>query len=141
MTLILIGILCMEKEKEFAIYREKRKMTKIIASPTRYIQGKGELKRLASHASTLGKKLFVIVDANIKDIVKPDIESSLVNTDVTMMFEDFQGECSMNEINRIAKIVNENGTEVIVGVGGGKTDDTSKAVAFYSKTQSLLFQQ
>ena len=37
-------------------------MTKIIGSPTRYIQGKGELKKLAAHASSLGKKLFVIVD-------------------------------------------------------------------------------
>ncbi len=30
-------------------------MTKIIGSPTRYIQGKGELKKLAAHASSLGK--------------------------------------------------------------------------------------
>ena len=84
-------------------------MTKIIGSPTRYIQGKGELKKLAAHASSLGKKLFVIVDKNIQDIVKPDIELSVKAQDVDILFESFQGECCMSEINRIIDIVKTNG--------------------------------
>ena len=96
-------------------------MTKIIGSPTRYIQGKGELKKLAAHASSLGKKLFVIVDKNIQDIVKPDIELSVKAQDVDILFESFQGECCMSEINRIIDIVKTNGCDVIVGVGGGTT--------------------
>lgn len=113
-------------------------MTKIIGSPTRYIQGKGELKRLAKHASTLGNKLFVIVDANIKDIVKSDIETSLDGTNTTILFEDFRGECCMTEINRIIEIVEGNNCNVVVGVGGGKTHDTSKAVAYYVKKPVVI---
>ncbi|MFQ7800171.1 MAG: hypothetical protein ACLRHW_11610 [Coprobacillus cateniformis] len=52
-------------------------MTKIIGSPTRYIQGKGELKKLAAHASSLGKKLFVIVDKNIQDMLNLILNSVL----------------------------------------------------------------
>ena len=113
-------------------------MTKIIGSPTRYIQGKGELKKLAAHASSLGKKLFVIVDKNIQDIVKPDIELSVKAQDVDILFESFQGECCMSEINRIIDIVKTNGCDVIVGVGGGKTHDTSKAVAHYTKKPVVI---
>ena len=36
-------------------------MANIIASPTRYIQGKGELQNLRQHVEMLGKKLFIPV--------------------------------------------------------------------------------
>lgn len=113
-------------------------MTRIIGSPTRYIQGKNELKRLASHTSTLGHKLFIIVDENIKDIVKPHIEESSQDTDITIVFEDFHGECCMSEINRIIDKVNDLGCDVVVGVGGGKTHDTSKVVAHYTKKPVVI---
>lgn len=35
-------------------------MANIIASPTRYIQGKGELQNLRQHVEMLGKKLFIL---------------------------------------------------------------------------------
>lgn len=75
------------------------KMTKIIGSPSRYIQGKGELKNLTKHVSVIGNKLAVIVDKNIKDIVVPDINAS-IQEQITVDIIDFNGECSMNEINR-----------------------------------------
>ena len=36
------------------------KMANIIGSPTRYIQGKRELKNLAVHVSNIGKNLFIL---------------------------------------------------------------------------------
>ena len=44
----------------------------------------------------------------------------------------------MSEINRIIDIVKTNGCDVIVGVGGGKTHDTSKAVAHYTKKPVVI---
>ena len=35
-------------------------MAMIIGSPTRYIQGKGEMKNLCSYAGNFGKKLYVL---------------------------------------------------------------------------------
>ena len=43
-------------------------MTKIIGSPTRYIQGSGELKTIAKHVNVIGDHMFILVDKNIKDI-------------------------------------------------------------------------
>ncbi|MEG2437765.1 MAG: iron-containing alcohol dehydrogenase, partial [Cetobacterium sp.] len=53
-------------------------------------------------------------------------------------FNLFNGECSKNEINRIVKIVNEHNYDCIVGVGGGKTLDTAKAVSFYTKKPVVI---
>lgn len=113
-------------------------MTKIIGSPTRYIQGKGELKRLAKHASIIGKNLSVVIDKNIKNIVLPDIEESARDLDIQLNIIDFNGECSMTEINRIREIVKKGESDVIVGVGGGKTHDTSKAVGYYESKPVVI---
>ncbi|QQK08024.1 glycerol dehydrogenase [Miniphocaeibacter halophilus] len=113
-------------------------MTKIIGSPTRYIQGKGELERFVDHASTLGNRIFIIIDKNIKDIVLPFIEKNLEEKKVSLEIVDFNGECSKNEINRLKGILEEKGGEIVAGIGGGKTHDTAKAVAFYAEKPVII---
>ena len=39
-------------------------MAQIIGSPTRYIQGKGELKNLCEYAKNFGESLFVLTSAS-----------------------------------------------------------------------------
>nr|WP_269212557.1 iron-containing alcohol dehydrogenase [Streptococcus equi] len=41
----------------------------------------------------------------------------------------FNGEASDNEINRVVAIARENDNDVIIGLGGGKTIDSAKAIA------------
>ena len=41
----------------------------------------------------------------------------------------FNGEASDNEINRVVAIAKDNGSNVIIGLGGGKTIDSAKAIA------------
>ena len=48
-------------------------MANIIASPTRYIQGKGELKNLCKHAERLGSKLFILTSTSGRGRVEPAI--------------------------------------------------------------------
>lgn len=113
-------------------------MTRIIGSPTRYIQGKGELKRLAEHATPLGDKLFIIVDENIKKIIQNDLDEGLKDCKAKVEFEYFQGECSMVEINRIIEKLKLTNSNVVIGIGGGKTHDTSKAVAHYTNNPVVI---
>ena len=46
-------------------------MANIIASPTRYIQGKGELQNLRQHVEMLGKKLFILTTAPGRHALHP----------------------------------------------------------------------
>ena len=105
-------------------------MTKIIASPNRYIQGKGELHNLAMHASMLGDHLFLLIDKNIKSFVLPTIASGMNDTTYDVL--EFDGECCMAQIHQVMDVVKSKGGNVIIGVGGGKTHDLAKAVGYYT---------
>ena len=111
-------------------------MAAIIGSPTRYIQGKGEMKNLCSYADKFGKNLFILTSASGRKRVEPAINEG--NKDSNLVYDVFNGECCMTEINRIIKIVEEAGSDVIIGIGGGKIHDTSKAVAYYTKKPVII---
>lgn len=113
-------------------------MANIIGSPSRYIQGKGELKNLHIYAEKLGKHLFILTSASGKTRVEPSIAESLQNSGITGIYETFQGECSMSEINRLIDLCKKSNCDVIVGIGGGKILDTSKAVAYYMKLPVMI---
>lgn len=106
-------------------------MAQIIGSPGRYIQGRGELKNLCKHASGYGTKLFVLTSASGKKRVEPAIQEGMAQTDVSVTYEVFNGECCMTEINRIIEAVKMSGCDAVAGIGGGKIHDTAKAVACY----------
>lgn len=105
-------------------------MAKIIGSPTRYIQGRGELANLAKHAGAIGETMFILVDKFVKPLVMPSIEAGMGDRKFEVV--EFGGECSMTEINRVIEVLKEKGGDVVVGIGGGKTHDTAKAVGYYT---------
>ena len=113
-------------------------MARILISPGKYIQGKGELQHIADHIGHLGKSFLFIADNVVHGITRDTIKKSFSNKDASLFFETFRGECSKQEINRIQNIVTEKGIDVVVGVGGGKTLDTAKAVGYYTKRATVV---
>ena len=105
-------------------------MAAIIGSPTRYIQGKGEMRNLCSYAEKFGKNLFVLTSASGRKRVESSINEGKGSS--TIIYDVFQGECCMTEIHRLMEIVKESASDVVVGIGGGKIHDTAKAVAYYT---------
>ena len=51
-------------------------MANIMASPSRYVQGAGELKKLCEHVKLLGSKLFVLTSPTGKGRVEADLAAS-----------------------------------------------------------------
>lgn len=113
-------------------------MANIIASPTRYIQGKGELKNLCKHAELLGTKLFILTSKSGRSRVEPSIAEGMKETSCTAHYEVFNGECCDTEINRLKEIYLSSGCDLIVGIGGGKIHDTAKAIGYYTKTPVVI---
>lgn len=113
-------------------------MTKTIISPSKYVQGKGELSRLEKHTSNFGRKFLVISDEFVIKLTKKFIEDSFKNSEKELIFEKFNGECSKKEIERLRDVLKTNNCDAIVGVGGGKTLDTAKAVAYFEKVPVVI---
>src|ERR1700730_13307816 len=96
----------------------------------RYVQGDGALELLGEETGRLGNQGLAIVDTFAQSTYGGELQKSL-NKGGTFSLETFQGECSDEEIERLSGKAKEVNAKVIVGVGGGKALDTSKAVAHH----------
>jgi glycerol dehydrogenase len=101
---------------------------RIFASPGRYIQGSGVIAELGDYLSEMGTKALLVSDDIVWGLIGKKVETA-VSGKVEFKRERFSGEASSNEINRLVDLAKKAGTNLVVGIGGGKTLDTVKAVA------------
>ncbi|MEE1086728.1 MAG: glycerol dehydrogenase [Schaedlerella sp.] len=113
-------------------------MANILISPGKYVQGAGEMKRLGEYAEKYGKKALILITESGYKRIGNVVEESFAGKEVEVVFDYFNGECSKTEINRLTAIVKEKGCDMVIGIGGGKILDTSKAVAYYCGTPVLI---
>ena len=112
-------------------------MRKMICAPGCYVQGPGEIALLADHTKALRKqKAYLIVDAFIDKTYHQEIVSSFEEQAVPYVLAVFGGECCMEEIDLHREGMGS--CDVVYGIGGGKTLDTAKAVAFYAETPVVI---
>jgi len=100
----------------------------IMGSPQRYIQGKGALDQIGAVIRDFGKNPFFVADATVMKIVRPRLEKILKDTGLPGFFEEFQGQCCHSEIGRLARKCRNANCDIAIGLGGGKTIDTTKAL-------------
>ena len=93
--------------------------------PSRYVQGAGALELLGEEVIRYGQTALVLASPSALARYGQPIRESLSN--LTSVKEvEFSRECCDDEIARVKAQAD---VEVIIGVGGGKTQDTAKAVA------------
>ncbi|HOO47016.1 MAG TPA: glycerol dehydrogenase [Deltaproteobacteria bacterium] len=96
--------------------------------PGKYIQGSGAINRLGKLIPRYGTKGFLICSPSAFETILPSLKSSLEDT-VPVIAERFGRECTDEEITRLSDLAQREACDVIVGIGGGKTLDTAKAVS------------
>lgn len=105
--------------------------------PGRYVQGDQALDVLAEEASRLGNSALIIADTFVVDQLQERLTNAL-SDQLTHQIETFSGECCDSEIERLGRLVQDTKADIIIGIGGGKTLDTAKAVAFYQRQRVLI---
>lgn len=101
----------------------------IFTSPAKYVQGKGALETLGENVESIGRKPLVLSDDVVWEITGETVGKSLEEKGIDFHYVLFNGEASLNEIGRIAEEGRNEAADFVIGVGGGKTLDTAKAVA------------
>ncbi len=102
-------------------------MKKVLISPSKYVQGFGEIENLGQYVEELGKKALLIAHPDDYGRVKESVDKAFSGKE--MVYAGFGGECSKAEISRVEELIKKEACDVVVGLGGGKSLDTGKAVA------------
>lgn len=95
--------------------------------PGKYIQGQGVLRELPRFIDLLGSKGLILASPTVKTKILPAIFKNSFPDRVPV--EEFRGECCEEELSRLSRLIGQEGINVIVGMGGGKTIDTAKIAA------------
>lgn len=111
---------------------------RMMRAPQKYVQGRDALLKFHDEMTELGDKwLFICSNSGYKNC-HDKIEKSFEGTQDVRHYEIFGGVSSTGEIEKMRKIVKDNGLNVVVGVGGGSAIDTAKATAYYEKLPVVI---
>ena len=96
--------------------------------PSRYVQGRDALDQLGAELARLGERALILLDPFADDHLAEQLAAACAGH-IDYRKIRFAGECSDEEIVRLAALARQDSPQVIAGLGGGKALDTAKALA------------
>lgn len=107
-------------------------MSRILISPSKFVQGSKELLNLGKHIETFGSKALIVASNDDLGRTKKAIEESFKGKDLEIIYGGFSEECTKKEIGRLSILAKEKDVDIVIGIGGGKALDTAKATAHFT---------
>lgn len=106
-------------------------MLAVFCSPSRYVQGRDATSALGTQMAHLGLTgpALIIASRRCIDQLGDAWASALGDAGIAFGIQEFGGECSQGAIDDGIAAAREAAATTVIGVGGGKTLDTSRAVA------------
>ncbi len=105
------------------------KTTRGWGSPSRYYQGPNELENIRTYTEKFGNKVLAIIDPYFFEQMSGRFEKIYAGTDNSFLAIQYAVEVTEKRIQEITDQVKDFAPQVVLGIGGGKTIDTAKAVA------------
>lgn len=106
-------------------------MLSIFCAPSRYVQGRDATHSLGQEMAKLGLNgpVFIVAGKSAKRHLEKAWQETFKKAEIEYRIFEFAGECSRQEIDRAKKAARNFSARAVVGAGGGKVLDTSRAVA------------
>ncbi len=106
-------------------------MLSVFSSPSRYTQGPGATEALGAEMDRVGLEgpVLVLAGRSAAARLAETWRRTFGEAGFEHVVEQFAGECSQREIERVKQAARHAGSRAVVGAGGGKVLDTARAVA------------
>lgn len=110
-------------------------------NPTKIHFGAGKLNNIASIVKKYGTKCLLVTTSNKEDVLRPlydRVKSILALEGIeTIHFDEVVPNPTVQGIEKAIQLVKSEGIQVIVGLGGGSSLDTSKAIALFHQPDKI----
>ena len=113
-------------------------MKKVMISPSKYVQGENELCNLGEYVKAFGNKALLISSKDDQGRVQSLLDEAKQRSPFELLSGGFNLECSWAEVKRLKAVVEVEGCDVVIGLGGGKSLDTAKACAYLTKKPVII---
>lgn len=99
--------------------------------PTRVVFGSGQVAKVGEEAAQLGKKALLVTQKSLRDAgLAEKVEQSLSAYGIEYeSFEKVDENPRTDSVDAGSKLALETGCNVVIGLGGGSSMDTAKAIA------------
>ncbi|MEZ5650931.1 MAG: glycerol dehydrogenase [Burkholderiaceae bacterium] len=101
----------------------------VFAGPLRYLQGPGVLDRVGDEAARFAGRALLIADVAVLALIAERVLASCVAAGVECQVLSFNGEVTLEEIERLAQAGRGHQPGLVMAAGGGKGIDAGKGAA------------
>lgn len=99
----------------------------VLASPSRYVQGKGALSRLGDQLKQAGGSPIVVADDVVWGLVGQTVTDGFTAAGLSTKRVPFGTYATPGAVDALVEAIRDGGHDVIVGLGGGSVIDAAKA--------------
>ncbi|GAA5089446.1 glycerol dehydrogenase [Nocardia iowensis] len=106
-------------------------MLSVFSSPGHYVQGREATAQLGAEMTRLGLggPVMIVAGGSAQRLLTEAWDRSLSDAKIAYAVHHSSGECTRAEIAQITAAVQDSGSTVVLGAGGGKVLDSARAVA------------